>query len=211
MTNPVLRWWKGRSTRERSLAIAVLLIAIGGTVEVGILAPLRIESERISRNLAQSRARLQQLLALASQQATAGESELGRRRALVQERRARAVRAIVDANIDLVAPTEMTRQLEAILVRHPTLRIVGLNASGPKPLVENAGNTKTAAAGVYQHGLEVQIEGPYLDLLGYLEALERAPYRLYWRELDLRVNPNGLPVTRLVFFTLSKEAEWLRL
>ena len=211
MTSPVHRWMNQRSSRERWLAAAVVLIALGATVEVGVLAPLRAESERLARGLVQSRMRLQQLLALASQQASAGEVELAGRRALLQERRARAVHAIVAANVDLIAPTEMTRQLEAILVRHPTLRFVGMNASGPKPLVDNAGNTKTAAAGVYQHGLEVQIEGPYLDLLGYLEALERAPYRLYWRELDMRVNSNGLPVTRLVFFTLSKEAEWLRL
>jgi MSHA biogenesis protein MshJ len=211
MTHPVWHWWKQRTMRERLLATVVVLIAIGATIEIGLLAPLRVESARIARNLEQSRARLQHLLALASQQATAGETELARRRGELQERRTRAVRSIVEANIDLVAPTEMTRQLEAILVRHPALRVVGMNASGPKPLVESAGNMKSAAAGVYQHGLEVQIEGPYLDLLGYLEALERAPYRLYWRELDMRVTPNGVPVTRLVFFTLSKEAEWLRL
>jgi len=211
MTNPVYRWWRQRNPRERALAVAVVLIAIGATVELGILAPLRVESDRIARGLAQSRARLQEVLALAQQQASAGEAGLGGRRAQLQERRARALHTIVEANIDLIAPTEMTRQLEAILVRHPTLRIVAMNASPPKPLVENAGNTKGAAAGVYRHGLEVQIEGPYLDLLGYLDALEHAPYRLYWRELDLRVNPNGLPVTRLVFFTLSKEAQWLRL
>jgi MSHA biogenesis protein MshJ len=210
MTNAALRWWKQRSARERGLAVAVLLIALGATVEVGLLAPVRAESERLSRNLVQSRTRLQQLVALAAQQASASETELGRRRAALEERRARAVRAIVDANVDLIAPTEMTRQLEAILVRHPTLRVVAMNASGPKPLVDNAGHTK-AAAGVYQHGLEVQLEGPYLDLLGYLEALERAPYRLYWRELDMHVSPTGLPVTRLVFFTLSKDPEWLRL
>ncbi len=211
MTSAALRWWKQRSARERWLAAAVVLIGVGATVEVGLLAPLRAESERLSRSLVQSRARLQQLVALAAQQASAGEAELGKRRVSIEERRTRAIRTIVEANIDLITPTEMSRQLEAILVRQPTLRIVGMNASAPKPLVENTAGAKTAAAGVYQHGLEVQIEGPYLDLLGYLEALERAPYRLYWRELDLRVNASGLPVTRLVFFTLSKEAEWLRL
>ena len=66
-------------------------------------------------------------------------------------------------------------------------------------------------AGIFQHGLEVQIEGPYLDLLGYLDALERAPYRLYWRELEIKVGTTGMPVTRLVFFTLSRESAWLRL
>jgi MSHA biogenesis protein MshJ len=84
---------------------------------------------------------------------------------------------------------------------------MGMNSSSPKPLVENAAGN----AAIFQHGLEVQIEGPYLDLLGYLDALERAPYRLYWRELEIKVGTTGMPVTRLVFFTLSRESAWLRL
>jgi MSHA biogenesis protein MshJ len=205
------RWWAQRAPRERWLAIAVAVIAVAAGIESSLLAPRRVESTRLARELELNRARLQQMQALAAQQASAGESEVRQKRATLQERRANAVRTIVEANVDLIAPQEMTRQLEAILVRHPTLRFIGMNSSGPKPLVENASGTKSAAAGVYQHGLEVQIEGPYLDLLGYLDALERAPYRLYWRELDLRVGTTGVPVTRLVFFTLSKEAAWLRL
>lgn len=205
------RWWAQRAPRERWLALVVLVVAAAAGIENGLLAPRRAESNRLARELELNRTRLAQMQSLAAQQASAGESEVREKRLALQKRRAEAVHAIVEANVDLIAPQEMSRQLEAILVRHPTLRITGMTSSGPKPLVENAGAAKGAGAGVYQHGLEVQIEGPYLDLIGYLDALERAPYRLYWRELDLRVGVTGVPVTRLVFFTLSKETAWLRL
>jgi len=38
MRNAVARWLKHRSPRERGLAVAVVLVTIGATVELGILA-----------------------------------------------------------------------------------------------------------------------------------------------------------------------------
>jgi MSHA biogenesis protein MshJ len=89
----------------------------------------------------------------------------------------------------------------------------------PQPVGELAGGEPAAAtaasansaAGLYQHGLELRVEGRYLDVLGWLDALEKTPYRIYWRELDLQVGAEGRPVTRIAFFTLSREATWLRL
>jgi MSHA biogenesis protein MshJ len=202
------RWWAQRSARERVLAVVVAVCAVIGAFDVLMLGPLRTESKKLAREAEAATTRLQQMQALATQQASAGESELRQRRISLEQRRARAMQVIGDAHVDLITPQEMTRQLEAILVRHPALRVLGMSSMSPKPLVEN-GSGRTA--GIYQHGLEVQIEGPYLELLGYLDALERAPYRIYWRELEMKVGAGGVPMTRLVFFTLSRETAWLRL
>jgi len=204
------RWWAQRAPRERWLAIVVALCAVGAAVDTSLLAPQRAESKKIGRDVEAARNRLQQMQNLAAQQANDSESEVRQRRINLEQRRTRAMQVIGEAQVDLMAPQEMTRQLQAILVRHPTLRFVGMNTMSPKPLVENA-DTSTRATGIFQHGLEVQIEGPYLDLLGYLDALERTPYHVYWRELEMKVTANGTPVTRLVFFTLSRESAWLRL
>lgn len=204
------RWWAKRAARERWLVLLVAVCAGLALVDVTLLAPQRAESKKLANAAETAATRLQKLQSLATQQASAGESELRQRRIALEERRALASKVIGDAHVDLIAPQAMTRQLEAILVRHPTLRFVAMNSISPKPLVDDAPNA-TAIARIFQHGLEVQIEGPYLDLLGYLDALERAPYRIYWRELELKVGPNGQPTTRLVFFTLSRESAWLRL
>jgi MSHA biogenesis protein MshJ len=209
LTRSLQRWWAQRAPRERVLAIVVALCGLVAAIDVLLLEPQRAESKKLARAVDAAQSHLQQMQVLAAQQASAGESELRQRRIDLDQRRARAMHVIGEAQIDLIAPQEMTKQLEAILVRHPTLRIMGMNSSSPKPLVEQAG--ASGSAGIFQHGLEVRIEGPYLDLLGYLEALERAPYRIYWRELEVKVGTTGLPVTRLVFFTLSRESAWLRL
>jgi len=206
----LLRWWAQRAPRERWLVIVVSVCAAGAALDLGVLAPQRAESKKISREADTARNRLQQMQTLAAQQANDGENDLRQRRLQLEQRRARAMQVISDAHVDLIAPQEMTRQLEAILVRHPALRVLAMNSSSPQPLVAKGGGS-AAGAGIYQHGIEVQIEGPYLELLGYLDALERAPYRLYWRELEMKVGATGVPVTRLVFFTLSRESAWLRL
>jgi MSHA biogenesis protein MshJ len=206
----VQRLWAQRAPRERWLVVIVAVCAAVALLDFALLAPQRAESKKLARELETQRSRLQQMQGQATQQASDGESELRQRRATLLDRRERAMAVIGKAQVDLIKPQDMTRQLEAILVRHPTLRIVGMNTSSPKPLVEGASGNATGA-GIFQHGLEMQIEGPYLDLLGYLDALERAPYRIYWRELEMKVGTTGMPVTRLAFFTLSRESAWLRL
>jgi len=210
MKRMLQRWWAKRAPRERWLAILVAVCVVGAAIDTTLLAPQRAESKKIGREAEAARNRLQQMQTLAAQQANDSDSEVRQRRINLEQRRARALQVIGEAQVDLMAPQEMTRQLEAILVRHPTLRFVGMSTMSPKPLVENT-NPSARAAGIFQHGLEVQIEGPYLDLLGYLDALERTPYHIYWRELEMKVTTNGMPVTRLAFFTLSRESAWLRL
>jgi MSHA biogenesis protein MshJ len=204
------RWWQARSSRERWLAIGVAVLAAAAAVDALLLAPLRAEVARLARAGEAAQANLTRLRDAAERQASEGEETLRARRAALEARRARAAQAIANAQVDLIAPQDMSRQLQAILAQHARLRVVGMQSIAAKPLAE-AADGGAAAAGLYQHGLEVSIEGPYLDLLAYLRALERAPHRLYWRELDLRVGANGVPTTKLVFFTLSKEPTWLRL
>jgi MSHA biogenesis protein MshJ len=204
------RWWEQRTPRERALAIAVAVVAAAAAADSLLLAPQRAEVARLTRAADAAQLRLSKLQQAAERQASAGDAALRERRAALAARRARAEQALAQAQVDPIAPHDMGRQLQAILARHARLRIVGMTSTGGKPLVES-GDGKTAPAGLFQHGLELTIEGPYLDLLAYLQALQRTPYRLYWRELDLRVGASGVPVTRLAFFTLSKEPAWLRL
>src|SRR5262249_8971123 len=132
------RWWAQRAPRERWLVIVVVACAIAATFELLLLAPQRTESKKLALEVEAARKRLQQMQALATQQASDGERSVRQRRDILNERRERALKVIADAQVDLIAPQEMTRQLEAILVRHPTLHVVGMSSNTPKPLVESA-------------------------------------------------------------------------
>ena len=182
-------WWNARAPRERWLALGALLVALGANSRISIAA--------------------------ATQQANDNGRMLQARTQALRARRERAEAAISAAHVDLIDPQEMGRQLAAILARHPQLHVVGIQSGPPLPLVAGDGAKGGApgggAAGLYEHELELQVAGSYLDLIAYLRALEQAPHRIYWRELDLKVDDQGVPVTRLTLFTLSKDTRWLKL
>lgn len=194
-------WWRARNRREQALILLAAVATLAGTVELTVLTPQRAARAQAKRDIAASLAQLDRLRAAAELTAARGTPKAGE---ILQARRRQAEASIEQAQANLIAPQEMARQLQAIVVRHPQLRVVGIQSLPPKPF------EGTAAATLYEHGLRVDVEGRYLDLLAYLEALELAPHRIFWRSLDMKAEA-GVPLTRIEMFTLSREPVWLRL
>jgi gas vesicle protein len=205
MSAALRTWWEARAGRERGLAIGALLVALAAAVEILLFTPQRAQQLQLTRELEAAKARLSRLETSATELASDGDHRLQSRHQALQQRRDSAIAAISAAHVDLIEPPEMGRQLAAILARHPQLQVVSMQSSPAAPLVGGG------AGGIYEHELEVQVAGNYLDLIAYLRALEQAPHRIYWRELDMKVDDRGVPVTRLMLFTLSKDTTWLRL
>lgn len=65
---------------------------------------------------------------------------------------------------------------------------------------------------IFKHGVEITVEGNYRDLLRYLAELEKLPWRMYWSQVQLKVEEQP-PRTLMTFtvFTLSLEKTWLSL
>lgn len=210
-------WWDRRKSRERLLVIvlAVLTIGIGGYT---LLRPVRVQIADSRMRLAVAHAELKKLQQLAEERERASSERLRAREADLEARLTIAESEIHNAQIDLVDPQDMARQLSAILKKFPELHVVGMASEQAAPVDQNGGKDARAAlspetrrAMLYEHGLELTIEGRYLDLIAYLQELEHTPYKIYWRELELKVNTQGVPVTRIRFFTLSRGPTWLTL
>jgi len=210
-------WWDRRKPRERLLMVGVAVLAVLMSVDTVVLKPIRIQIADSRLRLAAARTELTKLQQVVEERDRAGSEHLRARQVDLQARLAAAEAGIERAQVDLVAPQEMARQLSAILLRFPQLRVVGMVSEPPLPVDDNADKSKAPANAearrsmLFEHGLEVTVEGKYLDLIGYLQQLERTPYKIYWRELDLKVNPEGTPVTKIRFFTLSRGPTWLTL
>jgi MSHA biogenesis protein MshJ len=79
-----------------------------------------------------------------------------------------------------------------------------------------AGNDKSAqdsknavpqpALSVYKHGVEVAVKGNYLDLLPYLDKLQKYPKRLFWGDAKLNVAAYPEVVFTVVIYTLSEQS-----
>lgn len=64
---------------------------------------------------------------------------------------------------------------------------------------------------LYRHGVELVLEGSYIDLLAYLRALEALPQHLLWGGLQLKVGQHPTNVLTLRLYTLSRDRNWIAL
>lgn len=140
---------------------------------------------------------------------------------------------------DLVAPNQVMPLLEAILKTQGRLRLVsmktlpvsGLNeAAGAAPAVAAAGAASTPAtpatpgapagpppvAGsapelLYRHGVEIAVQGSYLDMVDYMAALEAMPAQLFWGKATLEAEQYPAATLTLTLYTLGLERKWIEL
>ena len=62
------------------------------------------------------------------------------------------------------------------------------------------------ALAVYKQGIEVAIKGHYLDLLPYLDKLQKYPKQLFWGDARLNVAAYPEVVFTVVIYTLSEQS-----
>ncbi len=64
---------------------------------------------------------------------------------------------------------------------------------------------------LYRHGVEIVVQGSYLDMVNYMDALEALPVQLFWgkAKLDAGQYPNSR--LTLTLYTLSLDQKWMKL
>jgi MSHA biogenesis protein MshJ len=64
---------------------------------------------------------------------------------------------------------------------------------------------------LYRHGVEIVVQGSYLDMISYMAALEALPTQLFWGKasLDAQQYPNSR--LTLTLYTLSLDQKWMKL
>lgn len=113
----------------------------------------------------------------------------------------------------LVAPEKMGQLLQQLLRSNGKLKLLSLRTL---PAAGMGGNADAKAAPVqrellYRHGVEVVLQGGYLDMLDYMEALERSPQQVFWgrAQLDAHEYPNS--TLTLTLYTLGLDEKWMTL
>jgi MSHA biogenesis protein MshJ len=115
----------------------------------------------------------------------------------------------------LVPPNRMVKVLEDMLNRDSHVRLVKLRTLPVAALVEPAaaaaGNKPSEAAKnlVYKHGIELTVEGNYLDLLEYQARLEKLPWRMFFARTSVNSAEYPKVLMTVTLFTLSLEEAWL--
>jgi MSHA biogenesis protein MshJ len=131
---------------------------------------------------------------------------------------------IASTAIGFVSAEKMVQALYDVLDRQGRLQLVSIrnlpvvSLAPPKPADPNgeapaAAPTPDGEPSVgpppYVHSIELFIDGEYADVVTYLEALEKLPYRFRWNSLELRTRGYPLNRVRIQLSTISLDANWL--
>ena len=103
----------------------------------------------------------------------------------------------------LVPPQHMTEVIHDVLSREQGVTLISLRSLAPYALVEGDGP--------YVHSVELTLQGRYLDVLTYLQALEGLSWHFYWQSLAL--DATHYPTTRVTvrLGTVSMSRDWIAL
>lgn len=104
----------------------------------------------------------------------------------------------------LVQPRQALGLLRDIIKAHPGVKISSLKLLPPQAIRDDSAPTSTAASAgpsgeiaatspvlLWRHDIELQLDGSYLDILAYVEALERQPWRFTWPQLTIETTTPG--------------------
>ncbi len=213
--------------RERLFLFAAGLFVVGGLWQALLAAPLetreRVANEKVV-GLQDRLSNLDEALNTAAASVTEGMPD--------QLERARALRESVSMRdeemrvltTDLVSPQEMRSVLAELLRRQRGLTLVSATNRPAQPVIqeESAAGSSSAETGssapatdpsdapkLYRHSFVLTLRGDYLDVLRYLEDVERLPWHIYWSRLELSIDEYPVNDVVLEVATLSLDEEWI--
>lgn len=222
------------SGRERIMVLAMVAVVLMALLNAVLLEPLFAKKKLLAQRVMQDQGQIATIRAEIQQkmQLHAFDPDVANRARLqqVKQQSAQMQASLRDMQKGLVSPEKMPALLEDILKRNGQLRLVALKTLPATSLNEplqteskmpaEAGGAVASAAqenakgtaalgGVYKHGVEIVVQGSYLDLMKYMADLEALPWQLFWGKVNLNVETYPNNTLTLTLFTLSLDKKWL--
>jgi MSHA biogenesis protein MshJ len=215
------------SLRERVLTTAAILAVL--IVLFNSLVMHRLEMRR--KQLAQQLAEIG-----AAVDSTGDSSDAGatlERTATLAASLSKATARLRSESSGMIPPQRMTQVIHDVLSRQQGVTLVSLRSLPPYALIDGpskddtgarspgadanaaqtvpAGAFNSASAGPYVHSVELVVQGRYLDVLSYLQALESLSWHFYWQSFALDATQSPTTRVTLRLGTLSMSREWIDL
>lgn len=219
------------SLRERVLTSAATLVVLIALFNVLVFKRLETRRTQLS-------AQLTQIAAAIADTAAAGDGSDAIGAALQRTITLTAQLSQATARLDsrsagMVPPQRMTQVIHDVLSRQRGVTLIRLRSLAPYALIDSpdgkgaaaqpsgsdAATSQTVPAadftgisqGPYVHSVEMVLQGSYLDVLTYLQALEGLQWHFYWQSLTL--DATHYPTTRVTvrLGTVSMSRDWIDL
>jgi len=169
--------------RQRAMLFATVSLVVVAAAHAVLLEPLLARQktliDRVNRDQSQLASVRAQLAGVIREQETGAQDPEQLKLKELEERIARAEKAVAKHKEAFVAPTRLPALLKSLLgpgeaVKLESLRVV-------------PGAQVDAGSQLYRHGVEMTLKGSYFALTQYLASLEKLPARLVWGRVELQV------------------------
>jgi MSHA biogenesis protein MshJ len=212
--------------RERWMVFCALLVVVYAVINMLLLSPVlarkKTLTEELTADQSQIQALSQQISALSQKSVVDPDAQSKQRIAELQTHLLKLEHQLSSLHNTLVSPSKMPELLRSLLKKNGTLKLIELKTLPTSGLLDNVSDgaiagttagevltqTKQPLSGVFKHGVEITIEGRYLDLLEYTAELEKMPWHVLWSKAALSADyPNSQ--LKLTVYTLSLDQTWL--
>ena len=216
--------WVGKvddmSLRERAMIFAAVGFVVIAVIDNLLLDPLLAKQKNRAAQMQQqhekSKEMQAEMQALMQAKQDDEHSPLRSRAAQMKQQLAGQEDYLKSRRDHLVEPNQMAHLLEQVLNKNSRLQLVSLKTLPVSLLIEKKpapdGAAQPADPGtqqIYKHGVQISIRGNYLDLLQYINALEKMPTQMFWAEAGMSVEKYPDAVLTLILYTLSLDKTWL--
>lgn len=212
------------SLRERGLIFAALAVMMLSLLNTLLLDPLLARQKVLRSQLAQQQKMISavqsQISAMQQENSAGAKSPLNIQLQQLRQEIADGNMFLQSRRERLVQPEKMAVHLRQILNKNNMLQLVSLRTLAATPLIEKpgvAGNEQAPVSAsavekeIFKHGVELTLRGNYLDLLQYLDALEKLPQQMYWAKAQMDVVQYPTAELTLTLYTLSMDKTWLQI
>lgn len=207
----------GLTLRERVVIFLMAALIVVTGMNMLVLAPLEAEQKAISGRIRDEQNEITRIRAQIQQKVVERTSDPdvhNRERLQALEAQATQLRrSVAGLQKGLVSPDRMAGLLETMLSKNSRLRLVSLKKLAVTNLADMGGDSASdgmsSATGLFRHGVELTVQGSYLDMLGYLAELERLETPLLWGDLKFEVESHPTATMTVVVYTLSMDKQWM--
>lgn len=212
------------SMRERALIFATIVVLALALVNTLLLEPLFVRQKALHSKMTQQQQRMtevqSQIAALVQENSPSANSPQRNQIKQLRQEIAEGDAYLKSNRERLVQPEKMAEHLQQLLGKNSRLQLVSLQTLPVTPLIDQPASRSAEQAGVatgttldkqvFKHGVQLTLRGNYLDLLQYLNTLERLPQQMYWARAQMRVVQYPAAELTLILYTLSMDKIWLQ-
>lgn len=202
----------GMTLRERGMIFVMAAVVLFTLINTTLIEPLLAKQKRFTQQITQQESEIKGIQAQvqALVQVRVDDSDGANRAKLIalKQQLLEVEKSMQAHQAQLVAPGKIAGLLKEMLAKNGRVKLVGIRNLPVTPLLGEDAQPSTEVQ-IFKHGVEMTVSGNYLEILNYLQELEKLPWKLFWGSASLRVGEHPDASLVLTIYTLSLERAWL--